>query len=186
VQDNRRVACQLPIGAFLVILQMTDHPNGVRPERLIVTLNDGCRRKPSSWRNSTVENALVGLEGEEFRCRNHSSQARPKVISSGSGAGPNPKSALLLVDRHNVLGWTITAIVCPIRDRIWLQVAPTPSTGNGWPPTGTVQRPFICESLSHWQQVRPVTVRAETRQISSQAFWTLNAMANPGSHGMCR
>src|SRR5580704_13271838 len=73
--------------------------------------------------------------------------------------------------------------MCLIRDRIWLQVAPTPSTGNGWPPAGTVQRPFICESFSQRHQVRPVTVRAEARQISSEAFWALNAMANTGSHG---
>src|SRR5580658_4606533 len=91
----------------------------------------------------------------------------------------------LLAYRHNLLGWTITAIVCLIRDRIWLKVAPTPSTGNGWPPAGTVQRPFICESFSQRHQVRPVTVRAEARQISSQAIWTLNAMAYTGSHGMC-
>jgi hypothetical protein len=140
----------------------------------------GCRRKPGFWRKSTVENALVGLEGEQFRCRNHSSRARPKSdferasshrppsylfgcqpeflfapLTLGSyfalpvfallipiiafrllnekrffakncpatramsvPANLNPKNALLLVYRHNVPGWTITAIVCLIRDRI--------------------------------------------------------------------
>ena len=72
--------------------------------------------------------------------------------------------------------------MCLIRDRILLQVAPTPSTGNRWSPASTVQRPFVCQSFSQRQQVRPVTVWAEARQISSQAFRTLNAMANAGSH----
>ena len=88
----------------------------------------------------------------------------------------------LLVYRDNVLGWAITAIVRLIRDGILLQVAPTPSTGNVWSPAGTVERPFVRESFSERQQVRPVTVGAEARQISSQAFWTLNAMANARSH----
>ena len=104
--------------------------------------------------------------------------------SEVSSAAAEVRKNRLLVYWHNLLGWTITAIVCLIRDRIWLQVAPNPSTGNRWPPAGTVQRPFICESFSQRHQVRPVTVRAEARQISSQAFWTLNAMANTGSHGM--
>ena len=119
-------------------------------------------------------------------------QRREKILSRiGSDKQSQSRPILTrktrrLAYRHNLLGWTITAIVCLIRDCIWLQVAPTPSTGNGWPPAGTEQRPFIFEPFSQRQQVRPVTVRAEARQISSQAFWTLNAMANTGRHDMCR
>ncbi len=128
-----------------------------------------------------IPNPWVGKRTEGMRralSATHTKQSRSRPVLT--------RETRLLLDWHNVLGWTITAIVCLSRDGIELQVAPTPSTGNEWPPAGTVQRPFICESFRHRHQVRPVTVWAEARQISSQAIWTLNAMANTGSHGICR
>ena len=70
-----------------------------------------------------------------------------------------------------------------IRDRIYLQLRPVPSTGNGRPAARTVQGPFFREARSKEHQVRAVTVRTETNQISSEALRALDAMANTRCHG---
>src|SRR5229473_7161952 len=77
---------------------------------------------------------------------------------------------------HDLLRWTITKTVRLIGDRVHLQLAPTPSTGNGWPAAGTVQDPFFRESGSKGHQVRPVTVWTETNQIPSETLRTFHTM----------
>ena len=69
------------------------------------------------------------------------------------------------------------------RDRIYLQLVPLPSTGNGWPAAGTVEGPFFRVARIKGHQVRPVVVRTETNQISSEALRALDAMANTRCHG---
>src|SRR5260370_6877525 len=78
--------------------------------------------------------------------------------------------------RHDLLGWTVTETVSLIGDRVHLQLAPTPSTGNGWPAAGTVQDPFFRESGGKGHQVRPVTVWTETNQIPSETLRTFHTM----------
>jgi hypothetical protein len=102
------------------------------------------------------------------------------------GIGPHLNLALkprFLAYRHDFFGGTITAIVSLIRDRICLQLRPVPSTGNGWPAARTVESPFIRESGTQGQQVRPITVWTEADQISSAALRALDAMANTRCHG---
>jgi len=85
--------------------------------------------------------------------------------------------------RHDFLGWTITALVRMVGNRAYLQLVPTPSTGDRWPAAGTIQCPVFGESVNQGQQIRPVTVWTETNQISSAALRALDAMANTGCHG---
>src|SRR3984893_1340577 len=79
---------------------------------------------------------------------------------------------------HDLFGWTVTETVRLIGDRVHLQLAPTPSTGIGWPAAGTVEDPFFRESRSKGHQVRPVTVWTETNQISSETLRTFHTMPN--------
>src|SRR5713101_1474640 len=88
-----------------------------------------------------------------------------------------PRKPRFRAYRHDFVGRSITAIVSLIRDRIDLQLRPVPSTGNGWPAAGTVEGPFIREARAKGHQVRPVAVRTETNQISSEALRALDAMA---------
>jgi hypothetical protein len=87
---------------------------------------------------------------------------------------------------HNLLGWTVTETVRLIGDRAHLQLAPTPSTGNGWPAARTVQDPFFRESGSKGHQVRPVAVGTASNQISSETLRTFHAMANSKTHRHAR
>src|SRR3989442_9407878 len=105
-----------------------------------------------------------------FRARNPDISSIPNLNASYFLAARSPR-------------WTITDTVRLIGDRVHLQLAPAPSTGNGWPAAGTVQDPFFRESGSKGHQVRPVTVWTETNQISSEALRALDAMANTGRHG---
>src|ERR1700677_149431 len=59
------------------------------------------------------------------------------------------RGALCSGQGHDLLGWTITTIVSGIGDGVDLQFAPSPSAGDGWPATGTIQGPFLRDSGSH-------------------------------------
>jgi hypothetical protein len=91
----------------------------------------------------------------------------------------NPRPA---AEGHDLFGRTVATVVSLIGDGVHLQVAPGPATGTGRPATGTVQSPFLRDSLSHGDQAGPVAVGAETDQISSAAFRALDTMSNAGCH----
>jgi len=108
------------------------------------------------------------------------------AFSPAPGCRVSPRElrgALRSGQGHDLLGWTITTIVSGIGDGVHLQFAPSPSTGDGWLATGTIQGPFLRDSGSHGHQVGSVAVWAKTNQISSEAFRTLDAMANTKRHG---
>ena len=84
---------------------------------------------------------------------------------------------------HDLLWRTVTAAMRLIGDRVYLQLGRTPSTGSGRPAAGTVQDPFL-QNCTQRHQLRSVTVRAETNQISSMALRALHAMAHTDCHGL--
>ena len=73
-----------------------------------------------------------------------------------------------------------------IGDHVRLQLAPVPSTGDGRLAAGTVQGPFFGADRSNGNQAGTISVWAEPHQISSEALWTLNAMAKTRHHGRFR
>jgi hypothetical protein len=67
-----------------------------------------------------------------------------------------------------------------VANSVPFQLAPVPTTGMGRHAARTVEDPFITEPSGKWQKARSVSVWTETDEVSSTAFWTLNAMANAG------
>jgi hypothetical protein len=87
-----------------------------------------------------------------------------------------------IIHRHDLLGWTVTAIISPIRDRICLQLAPAPSTMNGGPAAGAEQCVFFQRSGNKGHQKGAVSVGTEANQISSATLRTFHAVANTEAH----
>jgi hypothetical protein len=85
--------------------------------------------------------------------------------------------------RNNLFGWTITTIVSRTGNHVHLQLPPMPLTGDRRPAAGTIQGPFFQGADGERNQVRTVSVRAETDQISRAALRTLDATAKTGGHG---
>src|ERR1700723_2534957 len=85
--------------------------------------------------------------------------------------------------RQNLFRRTIAAVVSLTRDRVHLQLIPAPSAGDGRPATGTIQDPFFRGAGPKRKQAGTISVWSETNQISSEAFRTLDTMAEPRCHG---
>ncbi len=83
-------------------------------------------------------------------------------------------------DANDLLRWAIASMMGFVIDSVQLQFAPVPSTGMGRHAARTVEDPFITEPSGKRQKARSVVVWTETDEVSSTAFWALNAMANAG------
>ena len=83
-------------------------------------------------------------------------------------------------DAHDLLRWAIASMMRLVANSVQLQLAPVPSTGMGRDAARAVEDPFITEPAGKRQKARSVSVWTETDEVSSTAFWALNAMANAG------
>ena len=128
-------------------------------------------------------------------CSPHASDFRSSCSASRSfviggvalykSAPPLTCTLPFIIHRHDFLGWTVTAIISPIRDRICLQLAPAPSTMNGGPAAGAEQCVFFQRSGNKGHQKGAVSVGTEANQISSAALRTFHAVANTEAHRTC-
>src|SRR4029077_7913196 len=105
---------------------------------------------------------------------------RRQKLKRASDAAISTRMARASVDIHNLLRWAIASMMRLVANSVQLQLGPVPSTGMGRHAARTVEDPFITEPSGKWQKARPVSVWTETDEVSSAAFWALNAMANAG------
>ena len=90
-----------------------------------------------------------------------------------------------IVHMHDLVGLTVTSIISSIRDRIFLQLTPAPSTMTGGPAAGAEQCVFFQRSGNKGHQKGAVSVGTEANQISSAALRTFHAVANTEAHRAC-
>jgi hypothetical protein len=83
-------------------------------------------------------------------------------------------------DGHDLFRWAKASVMRLVTNSVQLQLAPVPSTGMGRDAARAVEDPFITEPAGKRQKAGPVSVWTETGEVSSTAFWALNAMANAG------
>src|SRR6266566_10055406 len=84
--------------------------------------------------------------------------------------------------RHDFLRCSESTVMRRFRNRVPSHLAPLPSAGNGWSPTGAIQYVFFRRSENSTQEIRPVAIRSEGDQVSGEAFGTFHAMAKKGGH----